>query len=142
MELKKITLVPWVNKTFDQSLTKHNIEFGFRVCKILPLNLKAMEVKTNPSNIYTTPTKNHSKEGEEDYNLNDGVDESQQQEQSSTIKLLNIFGIDLRIITTNNSTMSSTQFCCYVEMHDIPLFGLEKMGQGNWMNIVNFTKGS
>jgi hypothetical protein len=39
-----------------------------------------MEVKTNPSNIYSTPTKNHSKEGEEDYNLNDGVDESQQQE--------------------------------------------------------------
>jgi hypothetical protein len=67
-----------VNKAFDQSLTKHNIKFGFRVCKICPLNPKAMEVETNPSNIYTTPTKNHSKEGEEDYNLNDGVDESQQ----------------------------------------------------------------
>lgn len=100
-----------------------------------------MEVKTNPSNIYSTPTKNHSKEGEEDYNLNDGVDESQQQEQSFTIKLLNIFGTDLRIITTNNSTMSITQFCCYVEMHDSSLIGLEKMGQGNQMNIVNFTKG-
>ncbi len=93
-----------------------------------------MEVKTNPSNIYSTPTKNHSKEGEEDYNLNDGVDESQQQEQSFTIKLLNIFGTDLRI-------MSITQFCCYVEMHDSSLIGLEKMGQGNQMNIVNFTKG-
>jgi hypothetical protein len=41
---------------------------------------KVMEVKTNPSNIYTTSTKNHNKEGEEDYNLTDGVDESQQEE--------------------------------------------------------------
>jgi hypothetical protein len=66
MELNKITLVIWVNKAFNQSLTKHSIKFGFKVCKIWPLNPKAMEVKTNPSNIYTTPTKNHSKEGEED----------------------------------------------------------------------------
>jgi len=79
MELNKIILVIWVNKAFDPWLTKHNIKFGFRVCKIWPLNPKAIEVKTNPSNIYTTPTKNHSKKGEEDYNLNDGVDENQQQ---------------------------------------------------------------
>jgi hypothetical protein len=49
MELNKIILVTWVNKVFDQSLTKHNIKFGFRVCKIWPLNPKVMEVKTNPS---------------------------------------------------------------------------------------------
>lgn len=34
MELNKITLVIWVNKAFNQSLKKHNIKFGFRVCKI------------------------------------------------------------------------------------------------------------
>jgi hypothetical protein len=29
-ELDKITLVGWVNKTLDQSLTKQNIKVGFK----------------------------------------------------------------------------------------------------------------
>jgi hypothetical protein len=38
-ELDKITLVRWVDKTLDQSLTKQNIKVGFRRIGIWPFNL-------------------------------------------------------------------------------------------------------
>jgi hypothetical protein len=42
-ELNKITLVNWVDKTLDWSLTPQNIRFGFKDTRIWPLNLRAMD---------------------------------------------------------------------------------------------------
>jgi hypothetical protein len=52
-ELDKITLIRWVDKIIDQSLTKDNIRLGFKVTNILRLNPKATEEKTQMSMIYT-----------------------------------------------------------------------------------------
>jgi hypothetical protein len=65
MEHDKITLVGWVDQALDKSITKQNIRFGFRVISIYLINLKAMDSKTRPSNIYITITNEHEKEEEE-----------------------------------------------------------------------------
>ncbi len=54
-ELDKCTLGSWVDKNFDQSLFKKKSRV--RVIKIWPLNLKVMDHKSRPFEIYiTTPT--------------------------------------------------------------------------------------
>ncbi len=56
-ESNKCTLVSWVDKILDQSLSKKNINSGFKDTRIWPLNLKAMDHKTKPFKVYTsTPT--------------------------------------------------------------------------------------
>jgi hypothetical protein len=45
----------------NQSFTKHNIKFRFKVCGILSINPMEMEYRIGHSNIYTTPTTNHNK---------------------------------------------------------------------------------
>lgn len=70
-KLNNTTLITWVDKALNQSPTKQNIKFGFKVCGIWPLNLKAMEHKTKLSNIYITLITSENEEGEKDYNSND-----------------------------------------------------------------------
>jgi hypothetical protein len=65
MEPDKITLVGWVNQALDKSIMKQNIIFGFKVTGIYFLNLKAMDNKTRPSNIYITIANEHEMEEEE-----------------------------------------------------------------------------
>ncbi len=50
-----------MHKALDQSLTKKNVKMGFRVTKIWPFNLKAMDEKTKSINIYTTMNSNMKK---------------------------------------------------------------------------------
>jgi hypothetical protein len=45
-KFKKIAFIRWVDKTLNQSLTKHNIKARFEATSIWPLNLKAMTNKT------------------------------------------------------------------------------------------------
>jgi hypothetical protein len=59
MELDKITLARWVDQALDKSITKQNIKSGFKVTVIHPLNLRAMDSKIKPSNIYTMVTIEH-----------------------------------------------------------------------------------
>ncbi len=47
----KITLAKWVDKVLQQSLKKQNMKFGFKFCKIWPLNSIAMAEKFGPSEI-------------------------------------------------------------------------------------------
>jgi hypothetical protein len=64
-ESNKCTLVSWVDKILDQSLSKKNIKSGFRDTRIWPLNLKAMDHKTRPFKVYTsTPTNISNKDNE------------------------------------------------------------------------------
>jgi hypothetical protein len=44
--------------------------------------------------------------------------------------LLNIFGTNLKITTTNNSTMSTTQFCCYDKCMIAPYLGWRRWVRG------------
>jgi hypothetical protein len=53
-ELEKCTLVTWVTKALDQSLSKKNIKSGFRGIGIWPLNVKAMDDKVKLIQMYTT----------------------------------------------------------------------------------------
>jgi hypothetical protein len=65
MELDKITLIGWVDQALDKSITEQNIKFGFRVISIYPLNLRAMDNKIEPSNIYTMVANEHEGKEEE-----------------------------------------------------------------------------
>jgi len=67
-----------MDKALDQSLTKHNIRIGFRAIGIWPLNLRVMDNRTQPSNLYTTIANVNIKkrEGEDDYNSNEHVNGS------------------------------------------------------------------
>jgi hypothetical protein len=53
IELGKIVLVGWVDKTLDQALSKIYIILGLKSTWIWPLDLKAMDEITKPSNLYT-----------------------------------------------------------------------------------------
>jgi hypothetical protein len=49
----KIALVGWVDKAVDLTLTQKNIMSGFKSTWIWPLNPKAMNLKFDPSTLYT-----------------------------------------------------------------------------------------
>jgi hypothetical protein len=51
-ELKKFTFARWMDMALDQSLTKQNIKSCSRVIKTHSFNLKTMDDKTWPSNVY------------------------------------------------------------------------------------------
>ncbi len=75
LELDKVTLASWVDKTLNQSLSKQNILNGFRATWVWPLNPKAMDDKTNPNSMYTTRDDNkHTNENIQ--NLNDEGNDS------------------------------------------------------------------
>jgi hypothetical protein len=61
-KLDKCTLVSWVDKSFNQSLSKKKFKNGFKDIGIWPLNLKVMEHKTKPFEIYITTPINISNE--------------------------------------------------------------------------------
>jgi hypothetical protein len=67
-EPNKCTLASWVDKNLDQSLTQKNINSGFKVIRIWPMNPKAMEHKIRPFNVYTTTLANISDEDKECFN--------------------------------------------------------------------------
>jgi hypothetical protein len=48
----KVTLVGWVDKTLNQSLSKQNIKVGFKTTRIWPLNPMAMGNRSKPSELY------------------------------------------------------------------------------------------
>jgi hypothetical protein len=48
-KLIKKTFARWVNNTLNKTFTSQNIKLGFKVCKILLFNLKAMEDKVAPN---------------------------------------------------------------------------------------------
>jgi len=48
-----ITLINWVDKALDQSLSKKNIKLGFKVIGIYFPNPKTMDERTKPSDLYT-----------------------------------------------------------------------------------------
>jgi hypothetical protein len=53
-ERDKVTLVGWVDKTFNQSLSKQNIKVRFKTIGIWPLKPRAMDNQSKPSELYTT----------------------------------------------------------------------------------------
>lgn len=52
MESNKIILTRWVDQALDHPLTKQNIKSRFKATYIWPYNPKAMDNKTQASNIY------------------------------------------------------------------------------------------
>ncbi len=88
LELDKITLSKWVDKALQQSLKKENIKFGFKVCKIWPLNSISMARKFGPSEVFTTTKEKDPRNSYHSYTTvqtNDNEDEAK-----TTTKLLNI----------------------------------------------------
>ncbi len=75
--LNKIISTTWMDKAFNQSLTKQNIKSRFKVYRIWPLNPKAMEHRTNLLDIHTTLRISDNEQGEEDYNLDEKVEGNQ-----------------------------------------------------------------
>ncbi len=73
MELDKITLARWVDQTLEQSFTKQNIKFNFMITCIRPLNLKAMDNKTKPLEVYTATNMNNVR-NEEDYTIEEEME--------------------------------------------------------------------
>jgi hypothetical protein len=53
-ELNKVTLTCWVDRAFNQSLSKQNIKVGFKTIRIWPLNPRAMNDQSRPSELYIT----------------------------------------------------------------------------------------
>jgi hypothetical protein len=90
-ELDKITHVKWVDKALDQLLTKHNIKVGFKGIGIWPFNPKAMEKKTQPTNVYIIGNSNGDQGGEDQYSLDDQIDHSHKEKKEFVAaKLFNI----------------------------------------------------
>jgi len=54
LKSNKITLVGWMDKVLDQTLNKRTFILRFWAIGIWPLNLKAMDAKTQLSEIYIT----------------------------------------------------------------------------------------
>jgi hypothetical protein len=54
LESNKIILIRWMDKVFDQPLNKRTFIWGFKAIGIWPFNLKAMDAKTQPCEIYIT----------------------------------------------------------------------------------------
>jgi hypothetical protein len=52
IELDKISLVVWVDKTLDQTFTRRNIILRFKTTRIWPLNLRVVDHKTSLSTLY------------------------------------------------------------------------------------------
>ncbi len=52
IELDKIVLVGWVDKTLDQALSRKNIILKFRSTGIWPLDPKTMDERTGLSSLY------------------------------------------------------------------------------------------
>ncbi len=73
-KLGKIKLVALVNKTLNKTLFKENIKFGFQVTSIQLLNIRAMNDKLLPNEVYTIV--NTSKRNTKSYDYNDEVNES------------------------------------------------------------------
>lgn len=89
IEPNKITLLGWVDKALDQTLTKKNIISRFRVIGIQPWNLEAMEEKTGLSSLYIII--NESKEEGDDKTSNEKYQDMQWGENYVVInQLINI----------------------------------------------------
>jgi hypothetical protein len=54
VESNKIILVGWMDRVLDQTLNKRTFIWGFRAIGIWHVNFKAMDAKTQPSEIYIT----------------------------------------------------------------------------------------
>jgi hypothetical protein len=59
-ELKKATLITWVNKALNVALCKRNIKNGFQVIGIWPFNPKAMDGRTKRNELYITDRNNNT----------------------------------------------------------------------------------
>jgi hypothetical protein len=46
------TLLSWVDKALDQSLSKKNIKLGFKVIEVYPPNPQTMDKRTKSSDLY------------------------------------------------------------------------------------------
>jgi len=89
MEPYKITLVGWVDQTLKQSLKKIKIKSRFKATCIWPFNPKAMDNKTQLSQIYITKPIND--QGSEDNTMDDEVDQNEDWgEKCATTKVLHI----------------------------------------------------
>jgi len=76
-ELNNFTFARWMDMALSRSLTKQNIKSCYRIIKIWSFNLKAMDDKTWPSNVYVGKNYNEVLY-ENKYVSNDGVDHNLQ----------------------------------------------------------------
>jgi len=99
-EPNKVTFIGWVDKALDLALSKRNIKNGFQVTRICPLNPKAMDGSTKPSELYTT---NHNNSTSNDDNVEnfDGA--------MNDIKGWGEDGVPKKLINITTTTMSLLQ---------------------------------
>jgi hypothetical protein len=115
MKLDKITLVGWVDQALDISITEQNIRSGFRVTSIYFLNLKAMDNKTGPSNIYTMIANEHEGEEEESNEQHEG-DEPGIEESITTDLHIQTTKVQIRVEECNASNKLEVKQLDYVDM--------------------------
>jgi hypothetical protein len=114
MELDEITLNGWVDQALDKSIMEQNIRFGFRVTNIYPLNPRAMDNKTEPSNIYKMVTNEHGGEEEESNDQLEG-DESRIEYFVATDLRIHMTEEQITVEECNASRRLEAE-CDYVDM--------------------------
>jgi len=67
-----------VDQAFEQSLTKKYIKSRFRTIGVWPINLKAMDSKTRPLEVYTIAANINNAKSEEDYTTEGEAENNQQ----------------------------------------------------------------
>jgi hypothetical protein len=92
IELDKITLTNWVEKSIDQSLTKKDIILGFKVGGIWQLNLGTMHEKTILSSLHLVNNTHKEEVVDSISNKEDEEEDNDIQwgKQYATTKLINI----------------------------------------------------
>jgi len=121
MELDKIILARWVDRTIYQSLIKKNIKVGFKVVGIWPFNPKVMDNKTQPSKIYTTTSIDNHGNDQEEYTSNEQTNHNQNQqwrEEFVVAKLFHIAETSIHQTTFESHPTNRLEFdqCYYVDM--------------------------
>jgi len=88
-EPNKVTLVGWVDRAFNQSLSKQNIKARFKTTRIWRLNPRAMDNRSKLEELYTSKS---------NLDISNDVDGSQWGKDRIATKLINIV-----IISQNES---------------------------------------
>ncbi len=67
-----------MDQALKQSLTKKNIKSRFKTTSVWPINPKAMDNKTRPSEVHTIATNINNAKSEEDYTTKEEAKNNQQ----------------------------------------------------------------
>ncbi len=112
----KIVFANWVDKTLDVTLSKRNINNGFKVTWIQPFNPKAMDGRTKPSELYTAEDNIIALNEENAENFDEGLNDNQDWgEHGVVVELINIGIVEEPIIIRSDDDVQGHPPRYYVE---------------------------